>query len=371
MGTSCSCNIFSESNEELDIIKERKGNRDFFIDYNKDNLNTKENLEIENKVKKIPTNSMNSNNDHFGIFSTQSFSNINNTPPVFKSHSYTNNYKEGLTKENFNQEDEKEIIFEKEQDIDDGKAEIIEKEKEVKTDNKTQINIKPKKFLIKHSDNLEDFNYDTNISKTKVIYSSSIDIISKKKYENQLISEEEYNLTPEDKYSKTIFELINNLRTNPKEVANLIEENIKYIVVDENNELFFKKNKIKYQLSKGYQVFNETINILNNLEPMNKLIYRQNITIKIPDNENDIIGLDYMEKEVNKLQNEGNHIFSFWKEKIKDPEVAFLMMIVDDNNKEIGLKRKDLINPDTLYIGISSVEFDNNFACFITLSNRK
>ncbi len=47
------------------------------------------------------------------------------------------------------------------------------------------------------------------------------------------------------------------------------------------------------------------------------------------------------------------------------------MMVIDDNEIKSGLKRKDLINPEMKYMGISSVESDNNFACYIPLSIKK
>jgi hypothetical protein len=47
------------------------------------------------------------------------------------------------------------------------------------------------------------------------------------------------------------------------------------------------------------------------------------------------------------------------------------MMVIDDNYIEYGLKRKDLLNHDIKYIGILSVQINNQFACYITLSNRK
>jgi hypothetical protein len=51
--------------------------------------------------------------------------------------------------------------------------------------------------------------------------------------------------------------------------------------------------------------------------------------------------------------------------------MAFLMMVIDDNYVQEGLKRKDLINPEYKYIGISSIKINEKFACYITLSNSK
>ena len=402
MGSSCSCRNFIELKEELDMLKEQKRNRDFFIDYNFDfdNSKQKENKEKEKQIDIMKQNSMKSlsSNDNELIFSTKSYSNIiNNLPPIYRIDSYGSG-KNGLFEENKNNEksniEDKNIILEK--DEENNEANIIkEKEEENNEKNiiieknegnnenqyKTQIHLKPKKIILKNNNendiignNKEGFidNHNTNIIKNEVIYSCSTDIISNKNYKNDIMSGEEYKLIPEDDYSRIIFDYINNLRTNPKMIAQMIEDNKKYITVDENNAIYFKKNNKKLSLFKGYQIFEETINILNNLEPMNKLIFNKNITIKKPDNEEYISNnLEYLKSQVEELKNNGNHISSYWQETIKDPEISFLMMVIDDNHIKTGLKRNDLINPEIKYIGISSIEINNKFACYLTLSYRK
>ena len=432
MGSSCSCNNFSELKQELDMLKEKKKNRDFFIDYSIDK-SLRPNIENDNVIKIIKTNTVNSNNNDLGIFSTKSFSNnIYNNIPVYRSESFATGLKPKIFEENNN--NEKETIEVKDEDSINKEIKIIKKDDEDNLDNinhlnninnenneneiyikdeeiknndkniflinneevnkdnnfyKTDIQLKPKKKVIlpkvkniNISNNINDINniinkddyinnYKTCIFKNKVIYSCSTDIMTTKKYKDDYISEEEYNYIPEDDYSRIIFEYINKLRTNPKSIANLIDENKKYIVIEENNDIYFKKNNKRYRLFQGYPIFLETINLLNNLEPMKKLVYNKNITIKRPDNEDYINNLDYLKFQVEELQNNGNHISSYWKEKIKDPEIAFLMMVIDDNQIKCGLKRKDLINPEIKFIGISSIEIDDNFACYITLSYRK
>ena len=44
-------------------------------------------------------------------------------------------------------------------------------------------------------------------------------------------------------------------------------------------------------------------------------------------------------------------------------------MIVDDTGSKSGLKRKDILNPDFKYIGISSVQIDKSFVCYMTFSD--
>ena len=364
MGSSCSCNNLLEYKEELDMLKEKKQNIDFFIDYSFDSIKQKENIEYDNKIKKIGTNSDNTNHNDLALYST---------------HIYTNNYNNPIIRNDFYGNGSEEIIIEKdknkEEDI------ILEKNKENENEDEDEkqtierrIKLKPNKKIVLNKDVNENDsgNNGTIITKNKVIYSCSTDIIYKKKDEEDIINDEEYNFIPNDNYSQIIFGQINKLRKNPKAIAEIIEDNKKFIIVDENNKIYFKKNSIKYKLEKGYQIFDETINILNNLEPMNHLIFNKNITIKIPENNEDFINnSDYLKNQIEELQNNGNHVSSYWSEKIKDPEIAFLMMVIDDNYIEPGLKRKDLINQDIKYIGIISYKEDNNFICYITLSTRK
>ena len=104
---------------------------------------------------------------------------------------------------------------------------------------------------------------------------------------------------------------------------------------------------------------------------MKKLKFKPEITIKIPNTIEEIKDKTYMKIKVRELLNNNKNINinSFWKDNIKDPETSFILMIVDDNQKKSGMKRKDILNPDYKFIGISSVMIDKNFACYITLSN--
>ena len=396
MGSSCSCNNFNEYQEDLININDRKPYMDFFLDYSNDTPNPNKNIESNEIIfKEINSKSLSSNNNNdLGIFSTNSYTNNFNNLPIFRNNSYGTLSKEIILEED--KDNEREIIVEKEKNkendlyIDDfekkEKEVLIDIDKEKEKCYNTQIKLIPKKKKILFNDSICNYNSKSNSQtqrktenlkknssyiKQKLIYSCSSEIIVKNQSYNDIITEEEYNASPDDNYSLYIFQNINGLRTNPKKMIKIIEENKKYIFIGENNEIFFKKNKIRFNLNKGYQTFDETINILNNIEPMNRLIYNKNITIKAPDNEDSINNFDYLRDQVEELQNNGNHISSFWSEKIKDPEICFLMMVIDDNYIETGLKRKDLLNPDIKYIGILSVQINNQFTCYITLSNRK
>ena len=346
MGISCDCSNSDIFNNELEVDKEKKINKDFFIDYTSDSIENMENKKINNEFY-FKNQTLNSFNNSY-IFHSQNFWNKNKNLPIFDSN----------------------IFFDKSKEINDIEGNILIKSGENKQINNLKGNIKK---LNDDFIKIPEINHDTNkleISRKELIYSSTIEFTSNKKKfkENEIINDKIIDEKPEDEYSKIIFDYINKLRKEPKKVAEDIENIKKYICIEENNEVTFNKNKIKVNLNKGIQIFDETINLLKNLQPMNQLIYNKNISIEIPENEDIINDADYLNDKVNELNKNNKYIISFWKEIIKDPEVAFLMMVVDDNYIKTGQKRKDLINPEIKYIGINSGGVDNNFICFITLS---
>jgi hypothetical protein len=60
---------------------------------------------------------------------------------------------------------------------------------------------------------------------------------------------------------------------------------------------------------------------------------------------------------------------AFWRDIIKDAEINFLLMIVDDNPIRRGAKRKDVLNPEMKYIGINSGIVGEYFVCYTVLSD--
>ena len=366
MGISCGCNKILDIQEDLNMEKEKKINKDFFIDYSIDNIKMKKDQSFEDEIKIKPSNTLNSAYNDLPIFSTQSYSYFNNNKPTFINESNNKNVKEKI----FEEEDDKEIFIEDNKEKD--KELFIEDDDMKKTEDNYSMNgikLKSKKHKLNNNNTIDGYN--SNIYGNQLINNSSSERIDIDKYKNENITDMEYNLEPKDNYCLIIFNYINQLRKNPKYIAKMIEENKKYIFTNKENDIYFKKNKIKINLNKGLPIFNETINILNNLKPLNKLIFNKNITIDLPDNIDYINNSKYLEYQVEEIQKNGYYISSYWKEKIKNPEVAFIMMVVDDNSIGDHFKRRDLINPEIKYIGITSIEIDNNFACYITLSKEK
>ena len=172
---------------------------------------------------------------------------------------------------------------------------------------------------------------------------------------------------PTDNYSKYILEQINRIRLDPQSFIGVIEDAKANIAKDRFGRLIYNGKK-KIALTKGESCFNEVIEFLKNADSMEPLKYISYLTVMPPQNEGELKDKDDLGRKVTDMINGGINIKSYWRDVIKDPEISFLLMIVDDNGVKSGMRRRDILNPNMKFIGISSVEINNNFVCYITLS---
>lgn len=100
---------------------------------------------------------------------------------------------------------------------------------------------------------------------------------------------------------------------------------------------------------------------------MDRLIFNPYLVVETPKRENEIKDKNDLSLKVDNMVNDGIMIKSFWRDVIKDPKISFLMMIVDDIGEKSGMRRKDLLDINMKYIGISSVNINGSFVCYITL----
>jgi hypothetical protein len=223
------------------------------------------------------------------------------------------------------------------------------------------IEIIKKRESFKYTDNQTNssfFENENNLMKINEENQMNEDLIKEKNLkEGNKINK------PNDEFSKYMFENINKLRKNPKNYIELIEKSKKNIKLLKNGKYIYNST-LKVTLYKGEESFNEAIEDLKKTNTMNELIYEPKITIPLPDNETDLQSHDYLKKETNKLKIKG-----YWRDFISDPIICFILLIVDDNNKFPGLKRKNLLDPNIKYIGISSKKIGKSFCSYFTLSN--
>ena len=218
------------------------------------------------------------------------------------------------------------------------------------------------------SQNSNQINPKTNNNKEIIKSSIPIDIENNN---NEKISTISYdpNLEPNDEFSRYIFHELNNIRQNPQNYIDLITKSESNILKDKKNRLIYK-SKVKVALNKGLPSFEETINFLKNLQPMNRLYYLPKLTVDIPTTEEEIKDKNYLKVKVGEKIEEGINIKSYWRDIINDAETSFLLMIVDDTGMKPGMKRKNIFDSNMKFIGISSISINKYFACYIVFSDR-
>ena len=183
----------------------------------------------------------------------------------------------------------------------------------------------------------------------------------------------------ENLYNKRVFELINKVRTNPIEYSKIIMDNIKNISIENHKELnkyngieelkqviVFKK-KVKVKLFRGKESFLEAAKILENTRSIEPLKFNKSIIIPVPDSEEELKKSKPTKNEINEFMKKAK-INAYFKEYVKNPEVAVLLMIVDDTEFSKGKKRKSLLNKEFKYIGIDSKFVGNNFIAHFSFS---
>ena len=172
---------------------------------------------------------------------------------------------------------------------------------------------------------------------------------------------------PLDNYSRYFLSQINKIRTEPQSFIGVIEDSKSNIIRDRYGRIIYN-GKIKVVLNSGETAFDEAIKFLKESSPVEPLIYNQMLTVNSPMTEEEILDKNDLIKKVETMTQMGVNIRSFWRDVIKDPEISFLLMIIDDNGIKSGMRRKDILSPYMKYIGISSTEIKNNFVCYITLA---
>jgi len=232
--------------------------------------------------------------------------------------------------------------------------------------------------MIKPNLNLNNELLKTNLeaAKKKSSYASSLLGNAKYNKAKSVIPKDNSEYLTKNEYNNRVFELINKIRLNPSEYSKIIIENIKNIIYethlipnDETGEeediriCIFKK-KVKVSLNRGESSFQEAAKYLETLAPMNKFKFKDKIVLPLPNNEKEFLDHKLIKKNANEFMKK-NKINYYFHSYIKNPEVAVLMMIVNDTNNTNSKKRNYLLNSELKFIGINSKFIGKNFiACF-------
>ena len=259
------------------------------------------------------------------------------------------------------------------------KEENIKEENNINIPN-TKVIYKPEKIIT---------NTILNSSENTILKSRVISPIENKQQEVNIIKnnnsnngnnsmneiKKESNYLTKNIFNKRVFEIINKIRMNPIAYSQFIVENIKNISIEnceETNEktgmkevkqvIIFKK-KVKVKLFKGEDEFIEAAKLLTKMSPMEPLQFNEDIIIPIPDSFEVMNDIDFIKNKIIK-----SNINIFFKSNIKNPEIAVLLMIVDDNESSEKKKRNAILNKEFKYIGIDSKFINNKFVSYFTFS---
>ena len=182
--------------------------------------------------------------------------------------------------------------------------------------------------------------------------------------------EEDFNLNKNKENINKILNIINKIRNNPKEYIKEIKENKKYIIPFSKNYFIFCKNNFKIALNKGIEAFDNAINDLNLRESMSNLVLKNEIIIKIPENENELNDVNYFKNQTEIIKKKMN-IDVYFKDYINEPEISILLMIIDDIWNDSHDRRNAILNKDFNYIGINYNIINGKYIAYFSFSKEK
>ena len=354
-------NQIDEDNKETEENKKDKENNKINENDDNDNKNITNELDDnkkENEKKIISDELLKSNKINQKITEIEpEKKEINNdslsTPRSDKkSNNIKINNKTNQNKEETKDETNKKIIISEQLKQINNNTPVISEIKNQEKINLFQINEKPNNVNTKNTKEKNDISISSVISSL---------------YKND--------------YNTRMVDLINKLRTNPKEYAKIILSNIQYIQKrvkitanditgqnEEKEEIFFQK-KIKVELYRGEIAFFETAEFLNKLKPLKELKVKEEIKMNLlPETEDQILNDKILIKnQLDEIKKRFN-ISAFFKDNLRNPEIGLMLMIIGDNKNSQNKKRNALLNPDYKYIAVNSKFIGDKFVSYFTFS---
>ena len=354
-------NQIDEDNKETEENKKDKENNKINENDDNDNKNITNELDDNKKEneKKIisnellKSNKINQKNTEIEPEKKEINNDSLSTPRSDKkSNNIKMNNKNNQNKEETKDETNKKIIISEQLKQINNNTPIIS---EIK--NQEKIN------LFKINEKLNNVNTKNTKEKNDISISSVISSLYKNDYNTRMV------------------DLINKLRTNPKEYAKIILSNIQYIQKrvkitadditgqnEEKEEIFFQK-KIKVELYRGEIAFFETAEFLNKLKPLKELKVKEEIKMNLlPETEDQILNDKILIKnQLDEIKKRFN-ISAFFKDNLRNPEIGLMLMIIGDNKNSQNKKRNALLNPDYKYIAVNSKFIGDKFVSYFTFS---
>ena len=240
---------------------------------------------------------------------------------------------------------------------------------------------------VKTKDDEENHNIYNNNNNFKEINEKNVLINNEVNKSNIKQNKEIENLSDESKllssskndYNSRVVDLINEIRTDPQKYAILVYNNMQYISKEikieaneetgqskEIQEIFFQK-KVKVKLYRGEKAFLEAGEYLRQMKPVKELINNDDIKLKMPESPEDLKNNSFIKNQLIEIRKK-NNISAFFKDTVRNPEVAVLLMIVGDYKDSLNKKRNAILNPEYKYIAVNSKFIGDLFISYYTFS---
>jgi hypothetical protein len=176
-----------------------------------------------------------------------------------------------------------------------------------------------------------------------------------------------------------LFEYINKIRMNPISIIEKIEMFKSKIIEKDNKILFDCGNNVYSLLNKGKKAFDDCIKYLSAQISLEPIEFNNDLKINI-DTENEVekeyyYSLEFIEKILKKkfesIKNEYNILGFHYDLCSNNTEISSILQIVDDDIECNFTRRKNILNRDVKYVGISFVNIKDNIICYYLLFGNK
>jgi len=228
----------------------------------------------------------------------------------------------------------------------------------------------------KNNNNFESFNNNLKKNNHSLINDKGDD---KSNNNNDESNENKTSSYMRNDYNSRIVNLINEIRSDPAKYSSIILDNIQYISKEvrieandetgqneEKVEILFQK-KVKVKLYEGERAFIKASDYIKYINPMDDLIFKEEIKMELPNTEEEMNDKLFLKSKLKILKDKYN-ISAFFKDSIRNPEVALLLMIVGDYANTENKKRNAILNPEYKYIAVNSKFLRNIFIAYFTFS---
>ena len=312
-------NLYFKNNNNYSI--NRQANSPFISKFNKQNIKYKNN-HTEDTLQNYSPSFYKGNKSRGNLLNKAK----NYAKSIGSSHSSKERSKEDIKNTIFSKV--KQYINEK-LEIDTNGNENSEQGEEIEEEISTNIN-----------NNVNKVNKISNKAK----YNKESSFFNKNAFniKSNLIKNESTEEEPEDSFSQYMFSHINKIRTNPKNYIPKIKSAMNKICIDKKRRIIYK-GRLKVALCKGKEAFEEAISDLNNMEPMEPLVFKKELCVEISEKEKEFISGDYLRNKIKEKIKNGIPVNAFWRDIINESEINLLLMIVDDNAIRRGYKRRDIL----------------------------